>query len=149
MDYHHSFTAPSPQEQVLDFHRSSASLGAITPPVLLMRNFEAPDILGEGSTVSFTLWLGPLPVRWQAWIEHVSPAGFDDVQVEGPFRIWVHTHRFEAQPDGSCLVQDHVRFELKAHPVWGPVGALMALGLPLLFAYRARRTKSLLIRSTR
>jgi len=149
MDYRHSFTVSAPLEQVWEFHRTSASLGAITPRILLLRNLEAPEILGEGSTMSFTLWLGPLPVRWQARIENISPAGFDDVQVKGPFQIWVHAHRFEALTNGRCLVHDHVHFKLKAHPVWGPVGALMALGLPLLFAFRARTTKSLLRRSTR
>jgi ligand-binding SRPBCC domain-containing protein len=147
MEYHHRFIADAPLKDVLDFHRSAGSLAAITPPVFFMQNLEAPVSLGEGSTVSFTLWLGPLPVRWQARIANLSPAGFDDIQVAGPFASWIHEHRFEALPDGTCAVRDHVRLRLKPNLLWGPVGLLMALGLPLLFAYRARRTQSILSRS--
>jgi len=68
--------------------------------------------------MAFTLWLGPLPVRWQARIESLDSSGFDDVQIEGPFAAWKHTHRFEAQQDGTCLVHDHVRLRLEYHPIW-------------------------------
>jgi ligand-binding SRPBCC domain-containing protein len=147
MDYHHRFLANAPLEDVLAFHRSASSLAAITPPIFFMRNLEGPATLGEGSTISFILWLGPLPVRWRACIVNVTPAGFDDILIAGPFASWVHEHRFEARPDGTCLVHDHIHFTLKSNLLWRAVGLLMALGLPLLFAYRASKTQSMLSRS--
>jgi ligand-binding SRPBCC domain-containing protein len=118
MDYHHRFILKAPLEEVLAFHLSARSLLAITPPFLFMRDVDAPQCMTEDSRMAFTLWLGPLPVRWQARIESLDSSGFDDVQIEGPFAAWKHTHRFEAQQDGTCLVHDHVRLRLEYHPIW-------------------------------
>ena len=46
----------------------------------------APAILGEGDEMEFILWVGPLPVRWVAYIEQVSGEGFTDRQLRGPFQ---------------------------------------------------------------
>ena len=61
-----------------------------------MSNIQAPDHLADGNEMAFTLWLGPLPVRWNARVENFSPTGFDDIQTGGPFETWKHAHRFEA-----------------------------------------------------
>jgi ligand-binding SRPBCC domain-containing protein len=148
MDYHHRFIVDAPLEKVQNFHRSAGSLKAITPPVFFMRDLNAPDTLSEGSRVSFTLHLGPFPIRWGARVENLGSSGFDDVQTSGPFRQWIHTHRFQSLSDDASVVLDHVHLRLKSHPLWGPIGALMVFGLTLLFAYRAHKTKSLLERSS-
>jgi len=147
MRYTHRFLIQASLETVVDFHRSASSLESITPPFFFMRDLEAPDPLEEGSPLSFTLWLGPLPVYWHARIENSNPSGFDDVMVSGPFERWVHTHSFEADSPSSCWVLDQVEFRLRRHPYWYPLGLMMALGLPILFAYRGWKTKSLLERS--
>ena len=36
---------------------------------------------------------------------------FVDEQREGPFKRWVHTHQFEALPDGGTRVTDRVEYE--------------------------------------
>jgi hypothetical protein len=46
--------------------------------------------------------------------------------------------------DRTTDVVDEVEAALKRHPFWGPVGALMWIGLPLLFAYRGWRTRQIL-----
>ncbi len=131
----------------VDFHRAASSLKSITPPFFFMSDLVAPDPLQEGSLLSFRLWLGPLPVRWQSRIENMNAAGFDDIQVSGPFESWVHTHSFEAASPASCWIMDQVEFRLRRHLLWSPVGLLMAIGLPFLFAYREWKTKSMLERS--
>jgi hypothetical protein len=41
--------------------------------------------LAEGSISDFTLWFGPLPIRWTARHSHIDPLhGFTDTQVRGP-----------------------------------------------------------------
>ena len=131
----------------MTFHRAASSLGAITPSFFFMNDLVAPDPLEEGSRLSFRLWLGPLPVRWRARIENMTTNGFDDVQVSGPFESWVHTHSFEAASPPFCWVVDQVEFRLRRNPYWYLLGLLMALGLPILFAYRGWKTKSMLERS--
>lgn len=94
--------------------------------------------------MEFTMWLGPLPLRWLARIEAVSPEGFTDRQLKGPFAEWVHRHEFIVVDDHTTEVQDDINLRLRSHPVWWFVGLGMWLGLPLLFAYREWKTKRML-----
>lgn len=144
MIFESRFVVDAPPSTVIDFHRRSASMGAITPPPIIARLHAAAEYLGEGDEMAFTLWIGPLPLRWLARIEDVGPAGFRDRQLRGPFAFWLHQHRFEVLPDGRTAVHDRIEARLRRHPLWGPVGAMMWLGMPLLFAYRGWRTRGLL-----
>lgn len=144
MRYQHEFTVAAPLETVAEFHSRSASMGAITPPPVVVRVHQAPERLQEGDRMDFTMWLGPLPVRWLAQIEDVSPEGFTDRQVRGPFERWVHRHTFVPLESGNTLVRDEIEYRPKRHPFWGPVGFLMGLNLPVLFAFRGWKTRNLL-----
>lgn len=143
MNYHHRFLVRAPLSQVAEFHRLPASMAAITPPPIIVRIHSAPPVLTEGSEMEFTMWLGPIPLRWQARMEDVSPTGFTDRQLNGPFAEWVHRHTFRAVDAGTTEVLDEINLRLRPHPVWGPIGAGMRLGLPVLFAYRQWKTRRL------
>jgi len=144
MQYRHRFQVRATLQAVADFHTQSASMAAITPPPVIIKVHQAPTLLREGDQMEFTMWLGPLPVHWLAKIEDVSIQGFTDRQVEGPFRSWVHRHKFFAKKDGVTEVFDEINIELKLHPLWFPVGLGMWLTLPVLFAYRAWKTRRFL-----
>jgi ligand-binding SRPBCC domain-containing protein len=144
MLYSHRFTVHAPLAEVAAFHRRSASMADITPPPIRVVVHRAPEWLAEGDQMDFTLKLLGLPVRWQAAFEDVSPNGFVDRQVAGPFAVWQHRHSFTALDAHTTEVRDEVRFAFRRHPVWLPVGLSMVLGLPVLFAYRGRRTRQLL-----
>ena len=144
MQYQHSFTVQVPLDKVADFHRVSASMAMITPPPILVRIHQAPEILQEGDEMRFTLWLGPLPLRWLAKIENLSKHGFTDRQIEGPFQRWEHQHRFQANHADSTTIIDRVQVEPKKHWFWGLVGRLMVWGLPALFAFRGWKTRQIL-----
>ena len=144
MRYSHRYRVKAPQAAVADFHRRPLALAGITPPPIVVRLRRAPRALVQGADVEFTIWLGPLPVRWLARIEESSPTGFVDRQIDGPFRRWRHRHQFVPVDDATTEVVDEVEAALSCHPLWGPVGLAMWLGLPLVFAYRQRRTRDLL-----
>ncbi|MCL4300375.1 MAG: hypothetical protein KJ077_31865 [Anaerolineae bacterium] len=144
MKYHHSFRVRAPLAAVTDFHAQSASMGAITPPPIITQIHQAPARLQEGDEMAFTLWLGPLPIRWLAQIENVSHNGFVDRQLRGPFGSWVHHHQFRPVDEKTTEVIDEVEAELKKHPWWSLVGLGMWLTLPILFAYRGWKTRDLL-----
>lgn len=146
MKYRHAFRVDAAPDEVAAFHVQALSLQAITPPLMPMRLHRAPDQMVDGAEMEFTLWLGPIPVRWHARVEDVSPAGFVDRQVSGPFAQWVHRHTFLAMDGGATQVVDQVEARVRRHLLWGPVGLAMWLGLPLLFAYRGWRTRRLLER---
>lgn len=137
----------APLAEVVAFHRRAASLAAITPPPVPMRfRGEPPAELAPGDEIEFTLWAGPVPVRWRAGIEALpdGAAGFADRQLAGPFAHWLHRHRFHPRGDAATEVDDEIEAELRRHPLWWPLGLSMWIGLPALFAYRAWKTRRLL-----
>lgn len=146
MKYNHRFRVRAPIEAVAQFHSRSASMAQITPPPIVVRVHRAPEIQRDGDEMDFTMWLGPLPIRWLARIEDVSPTGFSDRQARGPFEQWVHRHSFVAIDARTTDVLDEVTVRLRAHPLWGLVGLGMWLGLPALFAFRAWKTRRVLER---
>ena len=143
--YRHQFEVEAPLAAVAGFHARSESMGAITPPGIVVRVHQAPPILGEGDEMRFTLRLGGvLPVRWVARISDVSDSGFVDTQLQGPFDFWRHEHRFVAEGPHRTRVYDHVEARLRRHWLWTAFGLAMWMGMPLLFAYRAFITRRLL-----
>ncbi len=144
MDYRSSFTVNAPLVDVQRFHSLSTSMGAITPPPVIVRIHSAPVKLNEGDEMDFTMWLGPLPVRWLARIEEVTPTSFADRQIRGPFTKWIHRHSFVAIDANTSEVRDHVEAELSTHPFWKLLGGFMWLNMPVLFTFRKFKTRWLL-----
>ncbi len=144
MKFRYCFKVNAPLKAVTDFHRRSASMAAITPPPVMVKLHAAPPRLAEGDEMDFTLWLGPLPIRWQARIEEVSETGFVDRQLDGPFGRWDHRHTFKLVDETTTLVIDEIEFELARSPFKAAIGLGMGLTLPLLFAYRGWKTRRFL-----
>lgn len=144
MNYRHRFQVRAPLDLVNDFHSHAASMALITPPPLSIRLHHAPEVLGEGDEMDFSLGAGPLSIRWVARIERVSTTGFTDRQIKGPFAEWVHQHSFIALNNESTEVVDEITLHLRSHPWWWLVGMGMWAGLPFLFAFRASKTRRIL-----
>jgi ligand-binding SRPBCC domain-containing protein len=89
-----------------------------------------------------------VPIDWLARIEDVNPTGFTDRQLRGPMKHWFHRHTFVTIDDESTEVVDEIDLSLRPHPVWWLIGAGFCLSLPLLFAYRAWKTRRLLEKET-
>jgi ligand-binding SRPBCC domain-containing protein len=121
-------------------------MGAITPPPVIVRVHSAPARLSEGDEMDFSMWLGPLPIRWVARIEQTTPVSFVDRQLSGPFASWKHLHTYVAQNPQKTLVVDQVEAELSGNWWWKLAGMAMWLNLPILFAYRGWKTRRLLER---
>ncbi|MEM7535638.1 MAG: hypothetical protein AAF639_25905 [Chloroflexota bacterium] len=103
--------------------------------------------------MNFTMWLGPMPIRWLARIENVvnngHEASFEDRQVKGPFTKWVHRHAFvtvydEALGRDVTEVHDTVDAEYSSNLFWKLVGIGMWSGMSALFAFRSWKTRRLL-----
>lgn len=59
-------------------------------------------------------------LRWVTRIQRLDPPGeFQDVQERGPYKTWIHTHRFAEDP-GGVTIHDRVEYELPL----GPLGRL-------------------------
>ncbi len=137
MVFQHSFLVAAPVEAVVAFHSDPSALKRLTPlPIVAQMHDYEP--LGEGSNARFTLWFGPVPVRWHAVHSDVAPTGFTDSQVSGPLRTWRHTHRFVAVGPGQTRVDDHIVYE--HHKGWRGLLSRALFSRPgLLYLFTARK----------
>ncbi len=107
--FRHAFVVNAPLAAVADFHRDTCVLKLLAPTFVQLHRFEP---LREGALADFTLWIGPLPIRWQALHSNVDPLrGFTDTQTRGPFKSWRHTHRFEPVDANTTRVVDQIEYE--------------------------------------
>jgi ligand-binding SRPBCC domain-containing protein len=142
-----SFTVHASLAAVSDFHHDTRALRRLTPPPIFVQ-LHRVDPLAEGSVSEFSLWFGPLPVRWRALHTNVDPQrGFTDTQVSGPMRHWRHSHTFKDLGDGQVRVIEHIDYEhgrgwrgLLSHLLFAPIG------LRFLFFYRKLATRRALER---
>ena len=135
------FIVPAPLAAVQDFHHNPAILRALTPPPLIA-TFQQVQPLAEGSFVRFTLWLGPIPIRWHARHHHVSAKRFTDEQISGPLKPWQHTHTFLALDETHTQIHEHIEYQ--HHPGWRSLFSKLMFsrpGLGFLFRYRAWITR--------
>jgi len=137
------FLVKAPLDEVVEFHRHASALEKISPPFPPVQILEAPDPLVPGAKMTMRLWLGPVPVLWEAELEEIDGYGFADRQVRGPFASWRHQHRFEEAPEGAWVV-DHIEARLSSNPFAFVAGLSMWVGLPALFRFRTWKTRRLL-----
>jgi len=104
------FTVDAPLKAVSDFHFEPGILKTLTPPLMIMQVHRF-DPLADGSIGEFTMWAGPIPVRWKAVHSNVSETSFTDTQVAGPMKSWVHTHTFAPIAENVTEVHEHIEFE--------------------------------------
>ena len=144
MKFKHRFTVKAPLMRVAEFHSRSANMPKLTPPPMSTQLLNAPEVLKSGDTMDFNLKLGPIKINWVAHLESLSLEGFTDRQLIGPYKEWVHQHRFISVNETTTLVLDEIELRLRKHPLWWMVGMGMYLSLPILFTFRKWKTRRLL-----
>ena len=110
----HLFTSelwlpPSPAE-IFPFFADAKNLGTVTPPWLHFEILTLGHIeMRVGTLIDYRIRIHGIPVRWQTKITVWEPPyRFVDEQIKGPYRRWVHEHRFEKSGEGT-LCSDRVR----------------------------------------
>ena len=141
-DFERSTILPLPRESVFDFFSRAENLELLTPPWLSFRILTPRPIqMYEGALIDYQLRLHGIPLRWRSEITVLEPPHrFVDEQRQGPYRLWVHEHRF-TEVDGGTKVEDRVRYAVLG-------GALVARlfvtpDVRRIFDYRQKRLRDL------
>lgn len=112
---------PFPAETVYAWHLRPGALERLLPPWSGVRVVHRSGTVAGGGEVELSVPAFGRRFRWLARHETVEQGrAFADVQIEGPFRSWRHTHRVHADGDG-CILEDQVEF--------GPPGGRLGLAL--------------------
>lgn len=130
---------PLPRAEVFQFFSDPANLERLTPPWLHFRVLTpAPLPRGEGAVFEYRITVRGLSLTWRTLIEAWEDGrGFTDRQIQGPYALWQHTHRFENLPGGGTRIVDRVRYRVG----WGVLGRLITRfwvrpDVERIFAYR-------------
>lgn len=134
------------RKDVFAFFNNPVNLTKVSPKDLRLELLESSSpSLSKGSVFKFKMNQKGATVKLKSkvfgWKEDDF---FCDAQVEGPFKAWHHTHRFE-DLNGGTLVVDEVRYK----PPFGVLGdAAQALvvkrDLQKMFQHRATAVKKIL-----
>ena len=133
---------PRPRSEVFEFFSNALNLQGITPPWLQFRVVTAlPIQLHRGTEIEYRMRIRGIPVPWRSRITVWDPPHhFVDEQVRGPYRIWIHEHRF-LESSGGTSCEDHVQY--------APLGGVLINKLFVerdvrkIFAYRLDRLQEI------
>ena len=121
------------------FFSSADNLRRITPAWMrftISAGADAPIALD--TVLDYTIrWKG-LPMRWRTKIIEFSPQRqFIDLQIRGPYALWLHQHSF-AQVEGGVECRDRVVYRLPL-PLVGRAVHAAVVRKQLLEIFRFRR----------
>lgn len=147
--FHSQFELPFSTEEAFAWHARKGALTRLMPPWQPFTLIEESGIR-DGDLARFRLKKGPLHFDWTARHDNFNHGvRFQDIQVEGPFRKWEHTHRFE-NTDGGCRIHDEIDYDLPLGALGNAIaGGLVERDLERTFSFRGRRTLDDLTRHER
>lgn len=133
---------PRPLGEVFPFFADARNLQKITPPWLDFRITTPGEIvMREGALIDYRLKVHGIPLRWRSEITvWEPPRRFVDSQRRGPYRSWVHEHRFEER-DGGTLVTDEVRYAVYGGEIFRKL--FVVRDVEKIFAYRTEKMREL------
>ena len=133
----------APVEQVFAWHEAPGALARLTPPDERVRMVGETGGIRDGGRVELAIGRWPFSIRWIS--EHsayIRNRQFRDIQVQGPFAKWEHTHLFEPDGADACYVEDDIEYALPFGFAgrW-LAGRIVERKLDRLFQYRHQATR--------
>lgn len=131
-------TLERPIREVFPFFSDPANLGELTPPWVHFQILacSTPDVRA-GTLLDYKIRLHGIPLRWRSAITLWEPPHrFVDEQVKGPYRSWLHEHRFEDLGERTRVIDSVSYSVLGGRPV---ESILARTSLRAIFDYRRQR----------
>ncbi|MCH2141964.1 MAG: SRPBCC family protein [Phycisphaerales bacterium] len=102
-----------PRARVFGFFSDARNLERITPPLLKFSILtEGPIDMCVGALIDYRLRIRGLPLRWRTEITAWDPPHrFEDTQLKGPYRQWIHEHRFHDEGEWTRM-EDTVHYRV-------------------------------------
>lgn len=132
-------------EVMFAFHSDPRNLPVVMPPTLRLVSLKTDGPAEEGRLIELHCrdWL-VIPMHWTCrWRAVQPPCLLVDEIIRGPFRVFVHEHRFEPEGAHGCVMTDVVTYAL-GRGWWGRLISRTAVRVYLhgLFSYRHWRTRA-------
>lgn len=146
-EHRSSLTIPRPLNEVFPFFSQARNLEVITPPWLRFEVLTPEPIpMRVGTEIEYLLRVRGIPVRWRSRIDAWEPPHlFIDRQLRGPYRLWVHEHRF-VKHDGVTEATDHVRYAVWGGPLVDRL--VVRRDVASIFAFRERKLREIFATET-
>lgn len=132
-------------EEVFEFFSCANNLESLTPEWLKFKVISVdPQPLRKGSQICYRLRVHGLPVRWTSEIvEWEPPHKFVDLQVRGPYKLWRHTHSFQAEQERTRIT-DEVLYALPLAALGRVAHRLLVRSdLEKVFEFREKKIREL------
>ena len=128
-----------PLEEVFAFFSDASNLERITPDELRFQILSPQPIeMKVGALIDYQLHLAGIPFKWKTEITDWNPPhSFVDTQLKGPYKQWIHTHRFEDH-GGRTRIVDEVKWALPLSPLGDLAYPVINWQLGRIFAHRHR-----------
>jgi ligand-binding SRPBCC domain-containing protein len=142
--FHDVTTLPYPLARVFPFFANAANLERLTPPQLRFRIHTTDVEMREGALIRYTLSLFGVRFGWTTEIARWDPPReFVDVQLKGPYRQWIHTHRFREEGNATTI-EDSVDYALPFQPFGELALPIVRAQIARIFAFRREAIARLL-----
>lgn len=137
---------PVPLAEARAWHDRPGAFERLSPPWMDVRVADSRGTTAPGDWKRLRIRKGPIGLNWTLAHRALPPdsgaSGFLDEQIAGPFRSWRHEHRFTADGEDACVLEDVLTYQLPL----GGLGSMVAgrrvkRQLDELFAFRHRRTQ--------
>ncbi|MEO0558072.1 MAG: TIGR01777 family oxidoreductase [Bacteroidota bacterium] len=147
-------SVPVSAAELFQWHARPGAFQRLTPPwqPVELEHYEGIE---TGSRAVIRLGKGPASIRWiaehratsNACVDGESPCEFRDIQIQGPFASWAHSHRMIPDGPARSVLDDSVDYQLPLAPLSELAAGWAAEGqIERLFAYRHRITREDLAR---
>lgn len=137
----HEFRIPRPSAEVFAWHERPGAFERLAPPWMRVGVRARTGTIRDGGELELEVGRKGVSFAWRLrHRDYEEGRTFTDEQVKGPFRRWVHVHRFEDDGADGTRIVDEIDWDVTAgRAVRGLAVPVVERELSRVFAFRKRR----------